>query len=109
METIKFSHKEYMKFEGVAIDEPMILIETFKKHKSQMSEKFLVYDATYINEDGKKEMYPLSDEEMLILLFMDVDGKLLTTCRRWMPSKEDYYNKKRGEQFEFVITEGEIR
>ena len=98
---IKFSH-EYEKFNGVEIKHDVLFLQIFKIHKKQLGNDFILYDTTY-HENGLKKHYPLPNNDLLVLLFKDINDNLFTTIRRWTPSKEEYYTSLIGDTFKIEL------
>ena len=103
LNTIKFSHY-YRKFNGLRIDKPVTLLETWLTELESFSEDFLKYDTLYFENDMEK-YYTLKDGKYILLFFMDCEGRLFTTIRRFTPKKLEYYDNLVGKKFKVVIQE----
>lgn len=99
---IRFSHKEYIKFNGIDIDKPIKLLEVFPTHTNELSDTFKNYDTKYIIQ-GREYFYPLKDMPCIVLLFQDINGKLFTTIRSHSVNKRKYYNQHIGYEFKIKL------
>jgi hypothetical protein len=100
MHQIKFS-EHYYKF-GRIRKLPIVctLLQCFKLHFNDLSDTFKIYDTCYF--DGE---YELPKTELIVLLLLNTDEMepfVLTTIRRYTPSKWNYYKNLEGEQFRLV-------
>ena len=99
---IRFSHKEYIKFNDIDIDNPVKLLEVFSSHTNDLSDTFKDYDTKYINQ-GKEYFYPLKSMPCIVLLFQDIGGRLFTTIRSHSINKRKYYNRCIGCEFKIKL------
>jgi hypothetical protein len=108
---IKFSH-EYFKLKGV--NKAMLLSIRKVDDLKCLSADFLNYDTKYWNKIKKtSEFYPLEYSKPHLILFFygenrsdsELIGHIFTTIRRWIPSKEAYYNSLIGEEFDVIVKE----
>ena len=108
MEKIKFKTTKYLKFKNIACGKPWKLIQIFQVHKKELSKEFLFYDTVYKDLDsitGLSE-YEFQNSEMMVLLFLDYQGNLVTTIRRRFKNDIDQFveaSKKIGKMFEVVF------
>lgn len=100
-----------------------LLLEVFGCYKADLSQEFINYDTTYLEEhrdatelmDGGQvryieKKYPLPSGKLLVLLLQTIDERgshIWTTVRRHTPEKATYYRSMRGKMFECVVQEEE--
>lgn len=96
MYSIKFSHY-YNKMKAFDLSRSFKLVGLVRTDK--IGDILKEYDATY---DGGR--YPIPDGEVMILI-LEQDGKLMTTIRRYTPSKAEFYSELLGQQVMCVVNE----
>lgn len=100
MPTIKFSHR-YTKMFGITVNgEKALLLQVFPIDHKDLSNVFIAYD-TEISDT--KEHYKLPTGKLLVLLFINDNGTVFTTIRRWTPQKAEYYTGLMGKEFEITF------
>jgi hypothetical protein len=105
LNTISFSHKNYEKLKKIIVDKPIILLETFVKDRKYLHEKFIEYDTRYKTPSGNQNSFRLSNNKLLMLLFIDSENNLFTTLRPFNVKKARYYDAVRGQKFMIKFTE----
>lgn len=98
MMEIKFSH-DYFKFCEKKMPFVATLLQCMKTSKQELSEWFLVYDTSY--EGGR---YPIPEGQLIMMIFLDENGKLFTTIRSYNPDKWIYYKQLEGMDIRLVKT-----
>ena len=101
MRKIKFSHM-YNKLNGIDCSKPVKLIDCESRGLGSLTDEFLEYDTSYV-DDGVEKNYPLVSGHYLLLFFVDSKGSLFTTIRRETPSKYDYYMGSVGCSFDLIM------
>ena len=102
MERIKFSH-DYPKLWGQTTAK-LIGIEFIEPKDFPLNQDLLDYD-TKTNEG---EYYPLPKGKYLQLVFLGNKKIPFCTIRRWTTTKDEYYVKQIGKEFEIVIEKKEV-
>jgi hypothetical protein len=95
---IKFSHRDYRKLRHVCIDDDLVLLEVFTGQSDKLSFMFTEYDTVY-DENGVRHNFVLPRGKVIVLLFLDINGNLFTTTRRYTDRKYEYYIGSRGKIF----------
>lgn len=87
------------------LDEPVTLLEVFRKDKADLSKKFLNYDTKRLD----RTHYKLEEGKYLILLFMQMAFRdapvLFTTLRKDTPENFRKYMFGRGKKWSIEIVE----
>lgn len=96
---LNFSHKGFVKLDHIDTDAAVVLLEVFYNQKKYLGNSFVKYDATYIRADGQKGKYEIASEKVIVLLFMDRNGRIFTDVRPHTQEKLRYYSRSKGRLF----------
>lgn len=96
---LTFSHKGFTKLDHIDTDAAVVLLEVFMNKKKYLGNSFVKYDATYIRNDGQKGKYEIATEKVIVLLFMDRNGRVFTDVRPFTGDKLKYYSRSKGRYF----------
>ncbi|MCX8000481.1 MAG: hypothetical protein N3A69_16270 [Leptospiraceae bacterium] len=94
--TIKFSH-DYKKLPHILIS--ILLLDILKVNLEDLSQAFLDYHTSYLENQTKQNQASKSREYLLILPYQKETNQLFTTLQRYEPQKYEYYKSEIGQNF----------
>ena len=96
---LNISNNGYVKLQEIDTDAAVKLLEVFLNQKKYLSRSFIEYDTTYVSHDGQKRKYEVGTEKVLVLLFMDRNGRVFTDTRPYSADRLKYYSRSKGREF----------
>lgn len=82
---------------------PVTLLHASKTRLSKLSGSFLRYDTRFATRSGYFNLDGL--DEIILLLFEDIEGTLFSTLRSYNEAKFLYYSSNIGQQFTVELKE----
>ncbi len=121
MNTVNFSHF-YHKMHGFDLSKPFTLVSVVQIDCAKLDPTFVKYDTSYLDLAGisyneetgmidtndkfpfQVKNYPLP-KGMVLILYLVQDYMMMTTVRRYTPSKASYYNSLVGKEVMIKVSQ----